>query len=142
MAEPVRIRDVLGAVGAKVGLAGAIHAGKIRAAWTEIVGEQMAAHVVPTSLRDSTLRLKASTSVWATEVGYLTSDIIARANAVLGFEAVSQVKIWVGTDSSGRTDTPDAPARRGPAAAPIRPTPETPHEAFERARHAWLRKRR
>lgn len=107
--------------------------------WTEIVGDDVAAHAQPSSLRRGVLRIRADSPGWANEIKYLADEIRRRANEVAGAEVVTEVRLWVGPgERAGAPDTGGAPA---PAPAP-RKRPDDPLEAVARARLSWLRRRR
>lgn len=50
----------------------------IRRAWREIAGDYVAEHVHPVRLTRKTLRLATEDSAWASEVSYLTGDLLER----------------------------------------------------------------
>ena len=145
--EPPRLRDLLGGAGRKLGMADAVEAAPLWQRWSEIVGSHIARHARPTSLRGGVLRVEARTPVWATEVGYLADDIRTQANAALGRDVVSEVRIWVTRDPSSGDSWDDASAadpRTASEPVPqgrVREAASDPHEALGRAHAAWLRRR-
>jgi predicted nucleic acid-binding Zn ribbon protein len=142
--EIVRIRDVLDGFGVKVGLGRSRDANVIWSRWIELVGDAIAAHAEPSSLRDGVLKVWADSPTWAAELGYLVGEIKARANALIGRPAVTEVRIWTGPGrvskekrQSGRSPSAGA----APAGEAIQRAPaEDPQEALERAREAWRRR--
>ena len=44
--------------------------------WKELVGEDLASHVQPTSFKDGTLYLAADSTAWATQVRLLAPDLV------------------------------------------------------------------
>lgn len=50
--------------------------------WTEVVGEQVAAHVSPRKLDDGVLVVEVDDPAWATQVRFLTATIIERLRTV------------------------------------------------------------
>ena len=78
---------------------------RIHAVWSEIAGEELARHVQPVRLAGGVLVLRAESPAWATEVGYLSPQLLQRANEVLGAEEVRRVTV-----QSDRTDR----SRRNP----------------------------
>jgi predicted nucleic acid-binding Zn ribbon protein len=137
MNDPHRIKDLLQGVGERLGFGGAIETGLVWSRWNDIVGDTVAAHAEPTSLREGVLRVRTDSPTWATEVGYLGQEIKRAANQVAGVELVSEVRVWTAPgpiEGPGRV----APDRR-PTEPPIPPEvgrldPET---ALQRARKAW-----
>lgn len=143
---PHRLKDLLGGVGARLGVEDARATGVLWAHWAEIVGEAIATNAEPTSLRKGTLRVRATSPAWAQELTYLAVEIKTRANALAGAEVVREVRVWTGPGAVART-TP-GPGRRtqdgvgsGPPEHLLEASPENLEKAFERARRAWVRKR-
>jgi len=141
----VRISDVLDGFGVKLGLGRSKDASVIWSRWNEIVGDTVAAHAEPSSLREGVLKVRADSPTWAAELGYLVAEIRARANALIGREAVVEVRVWTGPGNVAED------AKRYPRLPASTPTVSTeqggkksaapdPHVAFERAREAWRRR--
>ncbi|MGH2693596.1 MAG: DUF721 domain-containing protein [Actinomycetota bacterium] len=132
---PVRLRDVLDGVGRRLGVGAAADTGALWSAWSELVGETMAAHIEPTSLRDGVLRVRADSPAWATETSYLAEEIRTRANGLLGGARIREVKVWAGP---GQMSRPPVPAARNTSDPSLRrEPPEDPQTALDRARRAW-----
>jgi predicted nucleic acid-binding Zn ribbon protein len=76
--------------------------------WEEIVGERVAAHTRPLSLRDGRLVVGVDDPAWATQVRFLEAEVLTRVAAVLGPGEVSAIEV--------RVRPPEAPrrARREP----------------------------
>jgi Protein of unknown function (DUF721). len=55
----------------------------IRRKWREVAGEYVAVHVVPVRLVRKTLRLAAEDSTWASEMTYLSSELLERLQQVI-----------------------------------------------------------
>lgn len=132
-----RLRDLLGDVGRRFGLSGAVETGVVWRRWPEIVGDAIAEHAEPTSLRDGVLRVRTDSPAWAQELTYLARRVVSRANEVAGKPVVSEMKVWVGpgkVTQSRRAEQPPATPERAS-------TYDSPEEAFEAARTAWLKRR-
>jgi predicted nucleic acid-binding Zn ribbon protein len=131
----VRIDEVLDPLGVRMGLGASRDAAMIWSRWSEIVGGSIAHHAEPSSLREGVLSVRADSPTWATELGYLASDIRARANELIGKESVVEVRVWTGPGaiklSRQRAAAREEERERAPA--------DDPAEAFERARKAWRR---
>ena len=95
-AAPKPLGDVLGALAGRRGWRRRLEGARIHDAWTGIAGEQLAAHTEPVRLHGGVLVLRAESSAWATQVRYLVTDLMARANDVLGEGQVTTVQIVVG----------------------------------------------
>jgi predicted nucleic acid-binding Zn ribbon protein len=146
--DPIPIGRVLDDHTRRYGMGAAQQVGALFASWPRIVGDAIAEHVEPVSLRNGVLKLVADSPTWATEINYLREQIRAQANQALGGDVIKKVEVGAGTRRSGgaapRTSrreplaggsgqTSGSSAERAPA--------DDPMTAFERARAAWLRRR-
>ena len=123
--------------GLRLGLGDATKLGKLAARWRGIVGDAIAHHAEPTSLKAGTLRVRTDSAVWATEISYLGGEIKRRANDALAEDAVVEVRVWTGPGAVHHAAGPP-PLDRGE-----KRTPEARVEwstAFDRARAAWARR--
>jgi predicted nucleic acid-binding Zn ribbon protein len=142
-ADPSPLRTLLGDAASGYGLDDALAAGTLSKRWPEVVGETLAAHARPSSLRSGVLRVRADSPVWAHEIGYLVGEIRAKANAFLGRDAVSEVKVWSapgGSSEEGSGGRP--PTAQDSRSEEVSETDVDPHSALERARAAWLSRNR
>lgn len=140
---PLRLRDILVPVAERIGIDAPTETGRVWRAWRELVGDTIADHAEPTSLKKGVLRVRADSPVWATEVGYLSEEIRARVNGLAGKAIVTEVRVWTGPGDvakGARSTAGGGPERRAPVRP--RPVPESPEEALERARRAWAEKGR
>lgn len=71
--------------------------------WDEIVGRELASRCEPVRLVHQTLTIRAESSVWATQLRYLVTQLTANAQQVLGEGAVTEIRIVVGA-LEGRTE--------------------------------------
>lgn len=94
--EPTRIADSIDQVARRVGMTKASATSGIFGRWSEVVGESVAAHSKPHSLRDGVLKVVVDESAWATQIRYLSSTIVQRCNEVAGDGAVTTVEVRVG----------------------------------------------
>lgn len=135
-----RLGDLIGPVGARLGVQDARAAGHLWSQWADIVGPGVAAHAEPTSLRGGVLRVRADSPTWATEIAYLGEEIRRRAAAAVGDGVVLEVRVWT---APGRVNTSAAkgPARSSGVVRAEAPTAD-PAVALRRAREAWERRRR
>jgi hypothetical protein len=139
---PPRLKDLLGGVGARLGLEDTRATGLLWAHWAEIVGDAVAQNAEPTSLKKGILRVRATSPTWAQELTYLATEIRARANAMAGAEVVREVRVWTGPGEVTRA-TPKVPQRAQdrPGGEAGEASPEDLAGALERARQAWTRRR-
>jgi predicted nucleic acid-binding Zn ribbon protein len=61
--------------------------------WQQIVGRDMAEHVVPVSFQDGELSLQAESTTWATQVRLLLPDLQRAVDARVGSGVVKSIKI-------------------------------------------------
>jgi hypothetical protein len=89
----------------------------IRAAWADIVGEDVARAARPVALSGTALVVATTSGAWSHQLAFLERDIIRSINA-LGVPAVERLRFRAGTNR-------DTPARSTPGAwrAPRRSTP-------------------
>jgi hypothetical protein len=140
MNDPHRIKDLLQGVGERLGFGGAIETGLVWSRWNDIVGDTVAAHAEPTSLREGVLRVRTDSPTWATEVGYLGQEIKRAANQVAGAELVSEVRVWTAPGSIDGAHRIPPRRHRTEAPAPSETGQLDPETALERARKAWERR--
>jgi predicted nucleic acid-binding Zn ribbon protein len=81
-------------------------AARVEAAWDAIVGAELRAHCEPVRLAGGVLVVRAASPVWATQLRYLTAQLIERSEAVLGPGSVREVNVTVGP-LTGRTGGPE-----------------------------------
>ena len=95
--EPVPLSDALAAVGAELGLpAGNAH-GDLEEHWSDVMGADVAAHAHLVSVRDGVLTVTVDGPIWATQMRYLETAVIERAEAVVGPGVVTALKVRVGS---------------------------------------------
>ena len=135
----MKLGDLLRGAGERLGLEGALETGAIWKQWGEIVGETVAAHAEPTSLRGGVLRVRTDSPAWATEIGYLRDAIAERANRIAGRQLVNDVRIWTSPEPIRKAPRTSAPAE--PIARPRTVAATDPETAFARARAAWQKRR-
>ena len=93
--EPVTIADAVAMVGRELGLAEPQAFAAVTAAWTELVGESVAAHSRVRSIRDGLLDVGVDSPAWATQLRYLGTDLVERASQLLGPGVVTSVRVSV-----------------------------------------------
>jgi predicted nucleic acid-binding Zn ribbon protein len=109
---PAGVAGVLGDLARRKGWLRRLEGARIYEAWIEIAGEQLALHTEPVRLHGGVLVLRAESAAWATQVRYLSGELAARADAVLGAGQVRQVTVVTGrlegspASSTGDRETP------------------------------------
>jgi len=91
--SPTPILGALDNLAATLGLTNVDSINALFVDWPEIVGEHLATHCKPRSLRDQILTVEAADQQWATELKWMTSLLIERCCEALGPEAVTAVRI-------------------------------------------------
>ena len=90
---PTPLRGALDALASTMGMTNVDGINALFVEWPEIVGEQLATHCKPRSLRDQVLTIEASDQQWATELTWMKPLVIERCCAALGDDAVTEVRI-------------------------------------------------
>ncbi|OJZ63669.1 DUF721 family protein [Mycolicibacterium diernhoferi] len=76
--------------------------GSVLGQWTTVVGDQIADHAVPTSLRDGVLTVSAESTAWATQLRMVQAQLLAKIAAAVGDGVVTSLKIQGPTAPSWR----------------------------------------
>jgi predicted nucleic acid-binding Zn ribbon protein len=63
--------------------------------WETIVGEEIAQHAEPRSLRDGVLVLVVDQPAWAAQLRYLAADLLARLQVDVGPSEVAEIQVRV-----------------------------------------------
>ncbi len=69
--------------------------------WPEVVGDMIAAHARPRTLREGVLLVEADSSEWATQMRYLEEDLIRRLGRRTRPGVVKSIKVVIRPRSSG-----------------------------------------
>ena len=67
--------------------------GSLFAEWATIVGEQIAEHATPTTLRDGLLQVSAESTAWATQLRLVQGQLLAKISTALGEGVVTALKL-------------------------------------------------
>jgi hypothetical protein len=137
---PTRLADLLASAGRKLGMDAPRESARVFASWDELVGEDVARHARPGSLKAGILRVWVDSPAWATEMTYLGPQIVARAATVVGRDAIREVRPYLGRPpqnvkaSAGSRPEVSGASREGLASDSV---PDDPMGALARARLAW-----
>lgn len=93
--DPRRVGDSLDRVAAAMGVPRASTLSGVFASWADLVGESVAQHARPASLRDGTLVVAVDEPAWATQLRWLEADLVARLEDVLGPGQVARIEVRV-----------------------------------------------
>lgn len=78
----------------RIGPKGVWNEAKLRKVWREAVGEQVAVNADVRRLRGTVLEVWVSSDTWATELTYLAPAMIAKLNARMGAQTVSEIQVF------------------------------------------------
>ena len=92
---PRRLAASLDSVTRNLGGAGGPALVKLLADWPGVVGEQLAAHSRPLSLRAGTLTIAADEAAWGAQLRWLEADLLRHLDTALGAGAVTRVSVRV-----------------------------------------------
>jgi predicted nucleic acid-binding Zn ribbon protein len=67
--------------------------GTVFGQWKTVVGEQIAEHATPTSLREGVLSVSAESTAWATQLRMVQAQLLAKIAAAVGDGVVTSLKI-------------------------------------------------
>jgi predicted nucleic acid-binding Zn ribbon protein len=67
--------------------------GSVFGQWQTVVGEQIAAHANPASLRDGVLTVEAESTAWATQLRMVQAQVLAKIAAAVGDGVVTSLRI-------------------------------------------------
>ncbi len=126
---PTELAGELARLTRRPGWSERLGAARVAAAWADIVGDELTAHCEPVRLAGRVLTVRAESPAWATQLRYLTTQLIERSDAALGPGSVREVNVTVGrlgarTEEPGVRHTGDGADR--PARPIDAPVPEEP----------------
>jgi predicted nucleic acid-binding Zn ribbon protein len=93
--DPRPVGASLDRVAKSLGVARASTLSGVFAEWPAMVGESVAAHAQPRSLKAGTLLVTVDEPGWATQLRWLEADLVARLAEVLGPGQVERIEVRV-----------------------------------------------
>jgi predicted nucleic acid-binding Zn ribbon protein len=69
--------------------------GELARRWTDVVGDRLARECEPVGLENGALLVRASSSAWAAQIGFLAEEVRSRAERVIGEGSVASVRVAV-----------------------------------------------
>ena len=93
--QPRPVKDSLETLARRLGAPTAASLGAVFSQWDAAVGPTVAAHARPVSLADGILVVAVDEPGWATQLRYLTADLIARLSDVAGPGVVGRIELRV-----------------------------------------------
>jgi predicted nucleic acid-binding Zn ribbon protein len=94
-ADPVGVGDGLARVLRSLGSPAPATLGSLFDNWTEMVGDRMAAHMRPVQLRDTTLVVAVDDPGWASQVRWMTTQLVETLTEGLGPGVVTEIEVRV-----------------------------------------------
>lgn len=91
------IASVLSGIARRHGMEPKLLEHKLLMNWSEIAGEQIAAHTRPDQIKFKKLYLIAESSVWIQHLTFLKPELIEKINAAAGRSLITDVVLRVGT---------------------------------------------
>jgi hypothetical protein len=82
----------------------------ILGAWNEIVGESVAAHSQPHSVRNRILFIDVSHPTWMQQLQFLKPTLLEKVHAFLGESVIQDIRFKLGKISSNVSTPPKAPS--------------------------------
>ena len=92
---PRRVAESLDRLATSLGVPSAGVLAALFSTWPELVGDAVAAHSRPRSLRDGELVVAVDEPAWATQLRWLESDLLVRLGEVLGEGVVQSIDVRV-----------------------------------------------
>jgi predicted nucleic acid-binding Zn ribbon protein len=93
--DPLRLGPALDRVAKRLGAPTAKALSGLFQQWDEMVGAGIAAHTKPVSLKRGVLVVDVDSNAWATQLRYMTADLVAKCCEELGEGAVKQIELRV-----------------------------------------------
>jgi predicted nucleic acid-binding Zn ribbon protein len=93
--KPRPVRESLEHLARRLGAPTASALGAVFSQWEEAVGPSVAAHARPVSLADGVLVVVVDQPGWATQLRYLSTDLLQRLADVAGDGVVGRIEIRV-----------------------------------------------
>jgi hypothetical protein len=117
---------ILDGLARRLGLDSKLLESRLRRQWTDIVGEQVAAHTRPEHIRFKKLLIHVRHSVWLQQLTFLKPALLQNINGAGTDPLVSDLVLRIGDVGDSPADTP---GRAQTAPAPVEPSPEMKAEA-------------
>lgn len=102
-AEPRRVSESLDRITRRLGGPASSVFASLFAGWEELVGPDIAAHSRPVSLRRGVLVLMVDHPAWATQLRFMTSELLVRICEAVGTSDVAEIQVRVAGAEGGRT---------------------------------------
>jgi len=128
MSSFISLAAALDGVANRLGLSAKLAEQRLVRAWPQIVGEQIAAHTRPESIRFKKLYLIARNSIWLQQLSFLKPELITKVNAASGQELITDIALRVGEVGEPHVEAQAEELKERPASPP---SPELLAEAAD-----------
>ncbi|HEY4708006.1 MAG TPA: DUF721 domain-containing protein [Thermodesulfobacteriota bacterium] len=118
--SPTTISSVLGATFPNLNLGAKLKEYRLKRLWPECVGKAIAKRASPERLIGTVLFCSVESSPWMTELNYQKAAIVAKLNALLGPETITEIVF-----RTGQVKGPKAARAPAPPPRPITPEEES-----------------
>lgn len=112
--DPQPVGEVLARYVGERGWRAPLNSARVFSDWAAIVGQDVAAHCIPASLRDGELTVRAESTAWATQLRLLSGKLLARLVEELGGDVVRKIVITGPTAPSWKHGGFSVRGARGP----------------------------
>jgi hypothetical protein len=122
MSNLLPVASVLNDIAQRFGLSGKLLEHRLQRHWPEIVGQHVAGHTRPESIRFKKLYVIADSSVWVQQLAFLKPSLLESINAAAGGPIVTDIVLRVGEVEceavTNSLDSSSAPANVVPSVTP------------------------
>jgi hypothetical protein len=94
-APPRPVADSLAAVARNLGGAGGPALVDLLGRWPDVVGEALAAHCRPLTLKAGTLTIAADEPAWGAQLGWLEAELKRRLDEAVGAGVVTRIAVRI-----------------------------------------------
>lgn len=100
--EPRKVSETLDRLAKRLGGPSSGTTATVFSRWEQLVGADIAAHARPVSLRAGVLVLAVDHPAWATQLRYMTADLLTRISESTTGEEVGEIHLRVTGETGGR----------------------------------------
>ncbi|NYI88442.1 putative nucleic acid-binding Zn ribbon protein [Amycolatopsis endophytica] len=109
--DPQPLGRLVGRMVAERGWQERVTSSRVFGEWARLVGEDVAEHAQPVTLKDGELTVRADSTAWATQLRLLQGQLIAKIAAGVGHGVVKRMRIHGPTAPSWRKGPRHVPGR-------------------------------
>ncbi|WP_328407746.1 DUF721 family protein [Nocardia sp. NBC_00403] len=91
--DPQLLGRLTGSIAKNRGWSTKVAEGMVLGRWSGVVGDDIASHATPVTLKDGVLSIAAESTAWATQLRMLQGQILAKINAAVGQGVVTSLRI-------------------------------------------------